>query len=117
MSDTHVDRNACAAAGCPGLASMSRGTNGESPWYCPAHFAADYDDRLLVTNELNRLKWIVDIVRTLRAGGTVTADQNQSFVLAHRSDLKQKESEWPLDWMIRLEGVLQQSCKDSVVQP
>lgn len=116
MNDTHVDRNACASPSCPGLASMSRGTNGESPWYCPAHFAADYEDRILVTNELNRLRWLVDIVRTLRAGGTVSAEQSKNFALAQRSDLAQKESEWPHQWMIRLEGVLQQSCKDSVVQ-
>lgn len=114
---TQVDHSACAATHCPALASMSRGTNGESPWYCPFHFAADPQDRHHVTNELNRLRWLVGIVRALRANAKLTDEMKQSFVLAQRSDLARKESEARSTWMIRLEGVLAQSCKDTLVQP
>ena len=112
LNDTQVDHNTCAATGCPGLASMTRGTNGESPWYCPTHFAAERNDWMRVTAELNRLRWLVGIVRALRAGVALTDDMKRSFTLAQRSDLARKESEARTTWMIRLEGVLAQSCRD-----
>lgn len=115
--ETQVDRTTCAASGCPCLATHSRGTNGESEWLCFIHAAAEQGDRLRITQELNRLGWLVDLVRTLRAGRGVSAEQKRTIVLAQRSDLARKESEARSTWMIRLEGVLQQSCKDSVVQP
>jgi hypothetical protein len=114
-NETQVDHSQCAA-GCNMLATNSRSTNGGGEWLCFIHFASDANDRHHITAELVRLRWIVDIVRTLRAGGNLTADQHQNFVLAQRSDLKQKPIEWPREWMIRLEGVLQQSCRDSLVQ-
>lgn len=117
QNDTHVDRTTCHAAGCPMLATHSRGTNGESEWLCFIHAAAEQGDRLRITHELQRLRWLVDVVRALRAGAGVSHDQRQAFVLAQRTDLDRKESEDRRAWYIRLEGVLQQSCKDSVVQP
>ena len=117
MSDTQVDNSTCHAAGCHMLATNSRSTNGGGEWLCFIHFASDANDRMAVTAELNRLRWIVDIVRKLRAGADLTADMHQNFVLAQRSDLKQSDREDRTGWMIRLEGVLQQSCRDSLVQP
>lgn len=117
MSETQVDTSTCAASGCPMLATNSRSTNGGGEWLCFLHFAADHADRYAVTAELNRLRWIVDIVRRLRAGAELTAEMNQNFVLAQRSDLKQSGREDRQQWMIRLEGVLAQSCKAAVVQP
>lgn len=116
MSDTQVDHSQCGA-GCGMLATNSRATNGTGEWLCFIHFLAEYEDRYRITAELNRMRWLVDIVRTLRAGGNLTPEMQQNFVLAQRSDLKQKESEWPREWMIRLEGVLAKSCHDSLVQP
>lgn len=115
--ETQVDTSTCNAAGCHMLATNSTSTNGGGEWLCFIHFAADYEDRLRITAELGRLRWLVDIVRALRAGQNLTADQQQNFVLAQRSDLRQRENEWPRGWMIRLENVLQQSCRDSLVQP
>ena len=115
--ETQVDRTICAAAGCPCLATHSRGTNGESPWYCFIHFGAEPGDSLRITHELQRLRWLVEVVRQLRAGGGVSHEQRHAFVLAQRSDLMRKDSEDRVAWYIRREGVLQQSCKDSLVQP
>lgn len=115
--ETQVDRTTCAASGCPMLSTHSRGTNGESEWLCFIHAAAEHGDRLRITHELNRLRWLVDVVRALRAGAGLSHDQKQAFVLAQRSDLARKESEGRRDWYIRLETVLQQSCRDSVVAP
>ena len=118
MSDTQVDRDLCAAPYCPMLASMSKGTNDpDKKWLCFCHFSAKQNDWHGVSAELNRLGWLVEIVRTLRAGAKLTDDQHRQFGLAQRGDLLRKESEWPREWMVRLEGVLQQSCKDSAVQP
>ncbi len=117
MNDTQVDHSTCAASGCPMLSTHNRSGNGEGAWLCFIHFAAEPGDRQRLTNELARLQWLVAIVRQLRARAAPTADQQQSFVLAQRSDLKQRDSETPQQWMIRLESVLQKSCKDSLVTP
>ena len=116
MSETQVDNSTCHASGCPMLATNSTSTTGGGEWLCFIHFATDYADRYHVTAELVRLRWFVDIVRNLRAGQPLTADQQQNFVLSQRSDLKQNNVERMHDWMIRLEGVLAQSCHDSLVQ-
>lgn len=99
------------------LATNSRSTNGGGEWLCFIHFAAQAGDRLRLTAELNRLRWIVDIVRAVRARQPITADQHQNFVLSQRSDLKQGDHESPVAWMIRLEAVLLKSCQDTVAQP
>lgn len=117
MNDTQVDTTTCHASGCPMLATNSTSTNGGGEWLCFIHFAADHADRYKITAELTRMRWLVDIVRRLRANHPPTADMQQNFVLAQRSDLKQSSREDTEDWMIRLEGVLQQSCRDSLVQP
>lgn len=116
-NDTQVDHSLCSASYCPMIGTSSRSTTSDSKqWLCFIHFAADQQDAAVISAELTRLRWIVDIVRCLRAGQPLTDAMHQNFVLAQRSDLKQKESEWPRDWMIRLEGVLQQSCRDTLVQ-
>lgn len=117
MSETQVDNSTCHASGCPMLGTNNRSTNGGGEWLCFLHFGADHANRYAITAELTRLRWIVDIVRMLRAGQPLTADMQQNFVLAQRSDLKQSDREDRAAWMIRLEGVLLQSCRDSLVQP
>lgn len=115
--ETHnVDHSTCAAAGCPMIATHNRGTNGEGEWLCFIHAAAEQGDRLRITHELQRLGWIVHVVRELRAGRQITGEMHRSFVMAQRGDLSRKESEARSTWMIRLETVLQQSCKDSASQ-
>lgn len=116
MNDTQVDHSTCNATSCPMIATNNHSTNGEGQWLCFIHFAAEGRDWPRITDELNRLQWLVDIVRRLRAGANLTAAHHQAFVLAQRSDLRKKDHENSRAWMIRLEGVLQQSCKDSMVQ-
>lgn len=117
MSETQVDTSNCHASGCPMLSTNSHSTNGGGEWLCFIHFGADHADRYNITTELTRMRWLVDIVRCLRAGKALTDHMRQNFVLAQRSDLKQSDREDRTAWMIRLEGVLQQSCRDSLVQP
>jgi hypothetical protein len=117
-NDTQVDHSLCSAAYCPMIGTSSRSTTSDSKqWLCFIHFAADERDAAVISGELTRLRWIVDIVRCLRAGQPLTDHMHQNFVLAQRSDLKQSDREDTRAWMIRLEGVLQQSCRDSLAQP
>lgn len=118
MSDTQVDRHLCHAPYCPLIGTSTRSTtSADKQWLCFIHFAADEKDAQAISNELNRLKWLSDIVRALRANANLTAEQHQAFVMAQRSDLKQSDREDRTGWMIRLEAVLQQSCRDTLVQP
>ena len=119
---TQVDHSVCAAPGCPLIGTNSRSTTGSGDWLCFIHFSTDPRNWLLATTELNRLGWLSEIVRRLRAvprsGGfpELLAEAHKSITLSQRTDLLMKESEATAAWMIRLEGVLQQSCKDSAVQ-
>jgi hypothetical protein len=123
MSETQVDHSACAAGSCPMLATNSRSTTGSGDWLCFIHFGADKDDWFHISAELQRLKWLVDVVRDLRAlpikknWPTVETEARKSIALSQRGDLQMNERESAPAWMIRLEGVLAQSCKDSLVQP
>lgn len=118
MSDTQVDHSLCSASYCPMIGTSTRSTTSDcKQWLCFIHFANEDRDAAVISSELNRLRWLVDIVRRLRAGANLTAAHHQAFVLAQRSDLRKKDHENARAWMIRLEGVLLQSCKDSLVQP
>lgn len=120
---TQVDHSACAAGACPMLATNSHGTTGGSDWLCFIHFAAPAADWLHISAELNRLQWLVGVVRGLRAlpikknWEELEIESRKSIALSQRGDLQRNDRESVLGWMIRLEGVLQQSCKDSLVQP
>lgn len=105
------------------LATNSRSTTGGSDWLCFIHFAAEKDDWHHISAELQRLKWLVDVVRDLRAlpikknWPTVEIEARKSISLSQRGDLQMNDRENVPAWMIRLEGILAQSCKDSLVQP
>jgi hypothetical protein len=121
-SSTQVDHSACAAGSCPMLATNSRGTTGDSDWLCFIHFSAAPKDWHHITAELNRLAWLVNIVRGLRAlpiaknWPEFEIEARKAINLSQRGDMNQKDSESTAAWMIRLEGILAQSCKDSLVQ-
>lgn len=118
-NDTQVDHSACSAHGCPMIPTNTRSTKGDD-WMCFIHFAADAQDAALITAELNRLRWLVDIVRALRAVGRVKnwADVEESarkaISLAQRGDLQMRRDENLATWMIRLECVLADSCRAAV---
>lgn len=122
--NTQVQTCDCAAHGCPMYGTSSRSTTGGTDWYCFIHFGAEAKDWPHINAELNRLGWLVKIVRELRQLAYVkgfpskfTADARQAITLSQRGDLQMRIDEATVDWMIRLEGILAQSCKDSLVQP
>lgn len=116
---TQVQTCDCAAAGCPMLGTNSRSTTGTNEWFCFMHFGNESRKWIRITNELNRLSWLVDIVRGLRSlpiqknWATLEGEARGTITLSQRGDLQMKASEDVSTWMIRLEGVLSQSCKDS----
>lgn len=118
-TDTQVDHTACSASMCPMLATHSRSTTG-SDWLCFLHFAAPPGKTGHITAELQRLAWLVAIVRDLRAlpvtknFQAVEAVAHKQMALAQRNDLRCKENETAATWMIRLEGVLAASCKEAI---
>jgi hypothetical protein len=122
MNDTQVDHTACSAPCCPALATHSRSTTG-GDWFCFLHFAAPPGKTGHITAELQRLAWLVRIVRDLRAlpvtknYPAVEAAAHKEMALCQRNDLRSKDSETASAWMIRLEGVLSASCKAAITEP
>jgi hypothetical protein len=108
MNEHQVDHTLCAAGNCPMLATSKR----ERDWMCFIHVAARPDDWNAISNELNRLSWLVDSVKRLRAGSgpNTCADISKAIKLAQRMDLLCKRNESNKDWYIRLEQALADSC-------
>lgn len=117
--ETQVDHTACSASSCPMLATHSRSTTGHD-WFCFLHFAAPPGKSGHITAELQRLAWLVRIVRDLRAMPVtknflaVEASSHKEMALAQRNDLRCRDNETAAAWMIRLEGVLAASCKEAI---
>ena len=108
MNDTQVDHSLCAASACPMLGISKR----DADWLCFIHVAARPGDWYSISAELNRLAWLVDDVKRLRAGSgpKTRADIAKSITLAQRTDLLCKPSESTTAWFVRLEQVLADSC-------
>lgn len=115
MSDNGTYCN-CAAYRCNMLGTMSRNTNGSKEWFCFIHFGADSKRWSDISDELERLSWLVEITRNLRQFGNakewdqydeaarkeITLNQSSHLLLSNKESLAQ--------WCTRLEGVLHQSC-------
>lgn len=114
--NTQVDACTCCAHGCPMLGTTSRSTTG-GDWVCFIHAGAEPGRWQQITAELNRLAWLVHIVRDIRAGAkakpwaATLTDARKQILSCQRSDLLIKENESPCAWMIRLESVLSGSCR------
>lgn len=121
-AETQVDHSTCGATGCNMLATHSRATTGHD-WVCFLHFAAPPGKSGHITAELQRLAWLVQVVRDLRALPRtknfkhVESAARKQIALCQRNDLQYQDRETPQQWMIRLEAVLAQSCKDSITEP
>lgn len=119
MNDTQVDHSLCASPNCQMIASMTKGTNGGADWLCFIHFAAEARDHALISQELARLDWLVQIVKSLRMAGRrknfdeVREQARQATAMAQRGDLNITGKESMLSYMIRLEGVLQASAREA----
>jgi len=111
MNDTQVDHTLCMAHGCNMIGTTSLGTKG-GDWCCFIHARAERDDWAAISSELNRLGWLVDAVKRLRAGAgpNTCANIAKAIKLAQRNDLLAKPHESTQQWYIRLEQVLADSC-------
>lgn len=120
MSEHEVNHVNCHAWTCPLLGSMRRSTTG-GEWLCFVHFGNEPEDWQKCTAELNRLKWLVDVTRQIRAAAmtphgwlTVEGALNKELVLSQRSDLQRGDHETVNKWLVRLEGVLSNSCREAL---
>jgi hypothetical protein len=117
--ETQVDHSLCAASQCEMIASMTKSTNGEGEWLCFIHSAAEKRDWPLITQELVRLDWIVQLVKSLRMAGRrqnfdeVREQARQGSAMAQRGDLNMSDTESMLSYMIRLESMLQASAREA----
>lgn len=112
-ADTAVDHTSCSISGCPLAGSISRSTNG-GDWLCFAHFSAPARHQHAVTMELQRMGWLATLTRELRRGGGEKLYQHaqREIALSQRGDLQKSEKEAHDAWVLRLENILSQSCKD-----
>lgn len=102
----------CAAHGCPMLGRMSRSTSGSAEWFCSIHFGAPAARWGEITHELLRLKWLVDITLTLRAGRYDHAAASKEIKLNQSSHLLQGDHETGNQYLARLEKALAEACKE-----
>lgn len=105
----------CHAYGCKLHGSMARSTSGTNEWFCSIHFGAEPDDWQAITAELNRLSWLVEVSKKVRANqmnaGRKWRDSiDKELRLAQRGDLCWNGSESMGTWSARLEKVLRDSC-------
>jgi hypothetical protein len=115
MNDVNRKSCDCAAFGCPMLGTMSHSTSG-GDWICWFHFGKEASQWQQVTNELNRLNWLVSAIRGVRA--TYGTDQwPDGYRLAQhvirsnsREDLAHKQGELVANWLFRLEKEIEQAC-------
>lgn len=128
MSEHAVSTINCKAFGCPLQGTMSTSTSGTSEWLCFVHFGLEADQWQSATVELNRMKWLVDLTRTIRENAlsnpqgwnTIEAGVHKEMTMAQRSDLHRKppsaaffgNAEPVNRWLARLESVL----RDAAVQ-
>jgi hypothetical protein len=102
------------------LGTSSNSTNGTKEWFCWLHVSADSSKWQQITVELNRLAWLVEILRSIRMyRGTphwpeIYVSYKQKFSLNQRGDLVKTQSESLCQWVSRLEGVLNKSCHNSI---
>lgn len=115
MSQNHAYCD-CAAFGCPMLGTSSKSTNGSKEWFCWLHVSSDGGKWQQITTELNRIIWLVEVLRSIRMyRGTdhwpdIYKSYKQKFTLNQRNDLFRNQSENLNQWVSRMEVALNQSC-------
>lgn len=106
----------CAANGCPMSGCMSRSTSGSTEWYCFLHFGCKSGTGHAITNELQRLGWLVKLTQALRTnGGSAHWDRmeeagNKEIRLNQSSHLLRGDHETLPAWLARLEDTLRIAC-------
>lgn len=114
------DTRACLANGCPCAGNMMTSTSGGDEWLCWQHLKAPASQWQSITAEMNRLHYLVDATKQLRAVGTMPFDKaeaamkriNGALRVAQRSDLCYKaEDEHRYGWLSRLENELAKAAR------
>lgn len=111
----------CAANGCPMHGSMSTSTTGGGQWYCFLHFGCKPDRVHSITDELQRLSWLVKLTQNVRAkGGSKEWDAletaaNREIRLNQSSHLIRGDHESLPKWLARLEDTLRAACAEPEV--
>ena len=110
MNSHTVDKSLCAVFGCPCLGTLSAG----SKWYCSFHHDREAVHWAKITLELNRLQWLVQIIRTTRVAYSqetkrwpeVARAAKREITMHQRSDLLPLKDEIGGVWIARLDAAL-----------
>lgn len=120
MNAPDRDTRACLANGCPCAGSMMTSTSGGGEWLCWQHLKAPASQWQSITSEMNRLQYLVDATKKIRAVGGMTHDKaevvlkgvNASLRLAQRSDLcYHADDKHRYGWLSRLENELAKAAR------
>lgn len=123
MSDHTVDPSRCAAYGCPCLGTTTNSTGGSDKWFCGYHAGTDAISWARISNELNRLSFIVlamEKINTYRSRyewTKVYREIQNELRLNQRGDLLLVEGESVSAWYRRLDAELEKVCKGSKPPP
>lgn len=120
-TDRTADRQSylCAAYGCPMLGTRSASTAG-GDFMCHVHFGLEGAQLQAATFEVNRLAWLANAIRDIRARSRnpnwreTYARIDHDIALAQREDLRFKVGEDALGWMLRLEAELAAMVKVAI---
>lgn len=118
----------CTANGCPMFGSMTSSTTGgpghggaDGEYYCFLHFGCKPGTSHAITNELQRLSWLVKLTQAVRAkGGSKEWDAletaaNREIRLNQSSHLIRGDHESLPKWLARLEDTLRAACAEPEV--
>lgn len=109
----------CAANGCPMFGTMTSSTTGgpghggaDGEFYCFLHFGCKPGTSHAITNELQRLGWLVKLTQSLRANmddklwHALEPGANKEIRLKQSSHLIRGDHESLPKWLARLETTL-----------
>jgi hypothetical protein len=106
----------CAANGCPAHGTMSTSTTGNGQFYCFLHFGCKPGTGHAITDELQRLGWLVKLTQTLRAKAdtkewdAIEVAAGKEIRLNQSSHLLRGQQESLNKWLYRLEDTLRAAC-------
>lgn len=108
----------CAANGCPQLGTQSSSSTGGGDFYCFLHFGCKPGTAHAITEELQRLDWLVKITQGIRAANSKNWDKaeaamNKEIRLNQSGHLLRGDKESLPKWLARLEDTLRIACAAS----
>lgn len=114
-------KTTCVAFGCPCLGTMNTSTGGGGQWLCGFHFGHDAGDWQAITVELNRYRWLQELIVNLRQAysqerevwAAVAVAAKNTMAANMRNDLLPSKEEIGSVWIGRLDQALTDACKPS----